>query len=189
MTVTTISASGVRAAPAPAPRTWMQRRLIDPFMSLLKAGLSPGGLALTAGLGVAFGLAPTFGITTIVSTAVALRLRLNVAAMQLVCHVLSPLQLLLLLPFLRWGATLLGQGERVAHLSLNQIRHMAKAEGWGSILHLLWRAELGALLIWAVAAVPVVLGLYLGLRPLFKRFISRHEATEGQLAEQVEKVG
>ncbi len=180
MTTTTISAAGVRAAPEAPPRTWLQRRLVDPFMSLLKAGLSPGSLALTVGLGVAFGLAPTFGLTTIISTAVALRLRLNVAAMQLVCHVLSPLQLLLLLPLLRWGATLLGQGRAVASISLDQIKAMVKTDGWGSVLHLLWRAELGALLIWAVAAVPVVLGLYVGLRPLFKRLITRHEVEEKQ---------
>lgn len=178
MTVTSISATGVRAIPEAPPRTWMQRRLIGPFMSLLKAGLAPGSLALTAGLGVAFGLAPTFGITTLVSTAVALRLKLNVAAMQLVCHVLSPLQLLLFLPFLRWGATLLGQGREVAHLSMAQIKGMVKTDGWGHVLHLLWRAELGALMIWALAAVPVVLALYFGLRPLFKRFIDRHEEAE-----------
>lgn len=180
MTTTSISATGVRAAPEAPPRTWLQRRLVDPFMSLLKAGLSPGSLALTVGLGVALGLAPIFGLTTIISAAVALRLRLNVAAMQLVCHVLSPLQLLLLLPLLRWGATLLGQGQLVASLSLDQIKAMVKTDGWGSVLHLLWRAELGALLIWAVAAVPVVLGLYVGLRPVFKRFITRHEAEEAQ---------
>jgi uncharacterized protein (DUF2062 family) len=178
MSITSISATGVRALPEPPPRTWIQRRLVDPFLSLLKAGLAPGSLALTAGLGVAFGLAPTFGITTFISTAVALRLKLNVAAMQLVCHVLSPVQLILLLPFLRWGATLLGQGREVAHLSLDQIKHMVKVDGWGHVLHLLWRAELGALMIWAVAAVPVVLGLYLALRPLFRKFLKRQEEEE-----------
>jgi len=178
MTITSISATGVRAMPEAPPRTWVQRRLVDPFMSLLKAGLAPGSLALTAGLGVAFGLAPTFGITTLVSTAVALRLKLNVAAMQLVCHVLSPLQIILFLPFLRWGATLLGHGQEVANLSLDQIKQMVKTEGWSHVLHLLWRAELGALMIWAVAAVPVVLALYFGLRPLFRRFITRQEAVE-----------
>jgi uncharacterized protein (DUF2062 family) len=178
MTITSISATGVRAAPEPPPRTWIQRRLVDPFMSLLKAGLAPGSLALTAGLGVAFGLAPTFGITTLVSTAVALRLKLNVAAMQVVCHVLSPVQLLLFLPFLRWGATLLGHGQEVAHLSLDQIKGMIKTDGWSHVLHLLWRAELGAMMIWAIAAVPVVLGLYFGLRPLFKKFIAKQEVAE-----------
>lgn len=183
MTTTIISATGVRTAPEAPPRTWIQRRLVDPFMSLLKAGLAPGSLALTAGLGVAFGLAPIFGFTTLISTAVALRLKLNVAAMQLVCHVLSPVQILLLLPFLRWGATLLGHGYEIAHLSLAQLKTMVKVDGWGHVLHLLWRAELGALLIWAVAAVPVVMGLYAGLRPLFKKFIARHEAAEAATGE------
>jgi uncharacterized protein (DUF2062 family) len=98
MSITSISAAGVRELPEPPPRTWVQRRLVDPFMSLLKAGLSPQSLALTVGLGVALGVAPTVGLTTIICTIVALRLRLNVAAIQLVCHLLSPVQLILLRP-------------------------------------------------------------------------------------------
>lgn len=178
MSSTLISAAGVQATPEPPPRTWVQRRLLDPFLSLLKAGLSPGSLALTVGLGVAFGIAPTVGLTTILSTATALRLRLNVAAMQLVCHLLSPVQLLLLLPLLRWGAALLGQGDKVANLTLNQIRHMLKTEGWTSVAQLLWRAELGAILIWLAAAVPLVAALYFGLRPLFRKILRKHEAAE-----------
>ena len=180
MATTSISAAGVQAAPDPPPRTWVQRRLLDPFMSLLKAGLSPSSLALTVGLGVAFGLIPAFGVTTLISTATALRLRLNVAAMQLVCHLLSPVQLLLLLPFLRWGATLLGQGKEVAGLNLTDIKLMVHTQGWGPVLHLLWRAELGALILWAVAAAVVVLVLYVGLQPVFRRVLQKHEAAEEQ---------
>jgi uncharacterized protein (DUF2062 family) len=178
MSSTSISAAGVQTLPTPPPRTWVQRRLLDPFMSLLKAGLSPGSLALTVALGVALGVAPTVGLTTIICTAVALRLRLNVAAIQLVCHLLSPVQLLLLLPLLRWGATMLGHGEQVANLTLTQIRHMISSKGWGSVVELLWRAELGALLLWALAAVPTVLALYFGLRPLFQKLVRKHEAAE-----------
>jgi uncharacterized protein (DUF2062 family) len=177
MSITSISAAGVRALPEPPPRTWVQRRLVDPFMSLLKAGLSPKSLALTVGLGVAFGLAPTFGITTIISTLVALRLRLNVAAMQLVCHLLSPVQLILILPLMRWGAAMLGHGQAVANLSVAKIKHLISVDGWG-VLHLLWRAELGALMIWAVVAVPVVFALYVGLQPLFKKVVRRQEEAE-----------
>ena len=178
MSSTSISAAGVQTLPTPPPRTWVQRRLLDPFMSLLKAGLSPGSLALTVALGVAFGIAPTVGLTTILSTATALRLRLNVAAIQLVCHLLSPVQLLLLLPLLRWGATMLGQGDKVASLTLDQIRHLIKVEGWTSVAQLLWRAELGAILIWLVASVPLVAALYFGLRPVFRRIVRKHEAAE-----------
>lgn len=57
---------------------------------------------------MAFGLVPTFGITTVVSVATALRLRLNVAAMQLAAHLMSLFQLALLVPMLRAGALLMG---------------------------------------------------------------------------------
>ncbi len=180
MTITSISANGVQATPDPPPRTWVQRRLFDPFMSLLKAGLSPGSLALTVGLGLAFGISPTVGFTTLLGTATALRLRLNVAAMQLVAHLLSPVQLLLLLPLLRWGATLLGQGEKVAHLTLDQIKHMIKVEGWGSVVQLLWRAELGAVVIWLLVSVPIVTVVYFGLRPVFRRLLKKEEEKEAE---------
>jgi hypothetical protein len=97
--------------------------------------------------------------------------------MQLVCHVLSPVQLLLILPLMRWGAAMLGHGQAVANLSIAKLKHLISADGWG-VLHLLWRAELGALMIWAVAAVPVVLLLYIGLQPLFKKIVRRQEEAE-----------
>ncbi len=158
------------------PRSWVRRRVLDPLLDLLKAGLSPEKLALTVGLGVVFGLVPTFGITTIVSAAVALRLRLNVAAMQLVAHLMSLFQLALLIPFLRAGATIMGQGDKVAHLTVKSLRHLIDYEGWGAVGRLLWRAQLGALLLWAVAAVPLVAVLYLVLRLVFRRVLARQGA-------------
>lgn len=175
MPITTLSAAGVSTSPTPPPRTWVQRRLLDPFLSLLKAGLSPGSLALTVGLGAALGVGPTLGFTTLLSVAVALRLRLNVAAMQLIVHLLSPVQLVLLLPLLRYGAALLGRGEAVANLTLTQVEHMLKHD-LGQLWHLLWRAELGALLLWLLGSVPLVLALYAGLKPLFKKLLRRQQA-------------
>lgn len=165
---------GPGSAPAPAAG-WLRRRLIQPLLELLQSGLSPAKLALTVGLGVAFGLAPTFGITTLVSSAVALRLRLNVAAMQLVCHLLSPLQLILLVPFLRLGATVLGYGHEVKNLRLLQLKQWIANDGWG-VLRVLWRAELGAILVWAAVSAPVVAALYVGLQPLFKKVVVRQRA-------------
>jgi len=165
------------AAPPPAaPRSWVRRRVLDPLLDLLKSGLSPEKLALTVGLGVAFGLVPALGITTLLSAAVALRLRLNVAAMQLVAHLMGLFQLVLLIPFLRAGASIMGQGDKVAHLTIKSLRHLIDHEGWGAVGKLLWRAELGALLVWAVAAVPAVALLYLVLRVVFRRILARQEA-------------
>ena len=169
----------------PAARPgWLRRVLLDPLVNLLKAGLSPGQLALTVGLGAALGVAPIFGLTTLIATGVALRLRLNVAALQLVCHLLTPVQLLLLLPFLRYGGELLGQGPALARFTLAQLQYQARHAPL-ALLRLLWRAELGGLLIWAAAAVPLVALLYFGLRPVFRRVVHKHEAAEALAATPV----
>ena len=158
---------------APAPRSWLRRRVFDPLLDLLKAGLSPEQLALTVGLGVAIGVAPLFGLTTVLCALVALRLRLNVAAMQLVAHLMTAFQLALLIPLLRGGAVLMGQGDRVAHLSLASLQRLVAQQGWSAVGKLLWRAELGALVLWAVACVPLVAVIYIMLRAVFRRVLAR----------------
>ncbi len=161
----------IRPAPAPPPG-WLRRVLLNPLLGLLKAGLSPNQLALTVALGAALGIGPLLGLTTILSTLLALRLRLNVAAMQLVVHLLTPVQVVLLLPLLRFGARLLGQGTAVDGLTVSSLRTQL-AHNPGQVLRLLWRAEAGALLLWGAAAVPLVAGLYFGLRPVFWRAARR----------------
>ena len=164
------------ATPPAAPRSWLRRRVLDPLFDLLKSGLSPEKLALTVGLGAAVGLVPALGITTVLSAAIALRLRLNVAAMQLATHLMSAFQLALLIPFLRAGAIVMGQGSQVAHLTIKTLRQLVAHEGWGAVGRLLWRAEVGALLIWAVAAVPLVTVVYFVLRAVFRRVARRQAA-------------
>ena len=159
--------------PLPALRPhWLRRFLIEPFLNLLRTGLTPAALALTVGLGISLGLVPLFGLTTLLGTAVALRLRLNVAAMQLAVQLMSVPQLLLLLPLLRWGARLMGQGTAVDGLSVARIRQLLAADP-GHLFSLLWRAEAGALLLWAAAAVPLVAVLAFGLRPVFARALRK----------------
>lgn len=170
------SSSSPPNAPSAAPTSWLRRRLIDPVLALLRAGLSPGKLALTVSLGMAFGLVPTFGVTTLVSAAVGLRLRLNLPLMQLAAHLMSAFQLALLIPFLRGGATILGEGHRVAHLTLRGLRQLIDHDGWGAVGQLLWRAQLGALLLWAMAAVPLVAVLYFVFRAVFRQVLAWQNA-------------
>ncbi|UOQ96566.1 DUF2062 domain-containing protein [Hymenobacter sp. 5317J-9] len=165
---------------ASSSRSWFRRRVVDPLLDLLKAGLSPRQLALTVGLGAAIGLIPALGTTTVLSALVALRLRLNVAAMQLATHLMTAFQLALLIPLLRGGAIIMGQGDKVAHLTLASLRQLIAQEGWGAVGQLLWRAELGALLIWALASVPLVLVLYFVLRAVFGRVLARQSTRTGE---------
>jgi len=157
--------------PLAPPVSWLRRRVLDPLLNLLKQGLAPGQLALTVASGVVVGIVPLFGATTVLAALVAWRLRLNIAALQLVTHLLTPVQLLLLPVLLRQGARVLG-GASAQDLSVSSVRHLL-ATDWREALHLLWRAELGALAIWALSGVVLVGMLYLVLKPVFVRIVAR----------------
>lgn len=88
--------------------SWWRRRLLDPLLALLRQGVEPRLLALAVTLGAGIGIFPVLGVSTIALTGLALPLRLNLPAIQLVNYAVSPLQLLLIIPFLRLGEMLLG---------------------------------------------------------------------------------
>ncbi|KUG08737.1 hypothetical protein ASU33_11410 [Solirubrum puertoriconensis] len=142
----------------------------------MRQGLSPTQLALTIALGTAFGLVPLLGITSVLGTAVAVWLRLNVGAMLLISHLLSPVQLLLLLPLLRQGASLLG-GPSGSQITLARVQYLLSHD-WAAALQLFWRAELGALILWLLGSIPVTLALYAGLLPILRRVARRQAAAQ-----------
>ncbi|MEO8061110.1 MAG: DUF2062 domain-containing protein [Pseudomonadota bacterium] len=84
-------------------RDFLQRRLVAPLLALLKQGVTPRQLALSLALGIVIGLVPVLGVSTALCALVALALRLNMPAIQLVNYLLTPLQLLLIIPLLRFG--------------------------------------------------------------------------------------
>lgn len=87
-------------------RDFLQRRLVAPLLALLKQGVTPRKLALSLALGIVIGLVPILGISTALCALIALVLRLNMPTIQLVNYLLTPLQLLLIIPQLRFGEML-----------------------------------------------------------------------------------
>ncbi|RSK33220.1 DUF2062 domain-containing protein [Hymenobacter metallilatus] len=160
----------IPAEPAPG---WWRRRVVQPVLNLLRQGLTPHQLALTAVLGTAAGLVPMLGITTLLATFAAVRLRLNVAAALLIAHLWSPVQLLLIIPFMRQGALL--WGGHSPPLTLTKLQYLF-GHNWVAALKLLWHAILGALALWA--GTFLVLGplLYLLLRPVLAHLLRKRAA-------------
>ncbi|WP_054412550.1 DUF2062 domain-containing protein [Hymenobacter sp. DG25A] len=158
----------------PPPVGWFRRRALEPLLNLLRQGLSPRQLALTVALATACGLVPLLGVTTLLATVAAVRLRLNVAAMLLVSHLLSPLQLLLMIPLLQWGERLISNS-KTSGLTLEKLRYYF-AEDWSGGLQVLWRAELGALLLWLGLSAVVGPLLFVVLRPMFAHLAARQKA-------------
>ncbi|MBX0289319.1 DUF2062 domain-containing protein [Hymenobacter sp. HSC-4F20] len=159
--------------PGPPPAGWFRRRVVQPLVGLLRQGLTPHQLALTVALGTAFGLVPVLGITTLLTTFAAVRLRLNVAAALLIAHLWSPVQLLLIIPFMSQGARLWGSTGPA--LTLDKLRYLF-AHDWVGALQLLWHAMLGGLALWAAACLVVAPLLYFALRPILRRTITPRSA-------------
>ena len=117
----------------------------------LRQGISPRRLALTLSLGFAIGCIPVVGIPTLVCAALALALRLNQPAIQAANYAVMPLQVLLIVPFMRLGGRLLtiGSGRAVDAGGLLHAQPLAMVSQLG------WLAS-QAMLAWFVIAIPAV---------------------------------
>ena len=85
---------------------WLYRRAVLPFLALLRLGTTPECLAWSIAAGLVIGINPLLGSTTLVCLAIASVFRLNIAASQLANHIVYPLEVLLVIPFIRAGSRL-----------------------------------------------------------------------------------
>jgi uncharacterized protein (DUF2062 family) len=145
-----------------------QRRIISPVLHLLRVGASPRKLAWSLALGIAVGVNPLLGSTTVVCLILAFVLRLNLVASQITNHLVYPLQLAMFFVFL-------GAGDRVFHTGalplgrealLHAMRHHPLAT-----TRLLWGWEWHALIVWGVFALLVTPLLVAILTPMLHRLL------------------
>ena len=130
--------------------SFFRTRVLDPLLTLLKQGTSPSRLAWSLALGVVIGVFPVIGATTLLCTAAALALRLNIGAMQLANYLVFSLQVAMILPWIRLGERLLGAAPEEITLS-------------GLVPSLL-----RAIVAWALAAPLLAVTLYFALLPLLR---------------------
>jgi uncharacterized protein (DUF2062 family) len=148
-------------------RATLYRRLIQPFIDLLKQGVTPEKIALTVALGVSLGVIPVIGSTTMLCTLAAVTLRLNLPAILVVNGAVYPLQLILVVPFLRAGAWLFRvDGPKI---SIGEIFNLIRANMWHAITTL-WVATMHALAVWLVAGCAASAIVYLVLLTLLRRY-------------------
>src|SRR5579862_3905632 len=145
---------------------WLRRKLIDPVLDLLKQGITPEKIALSIAVGVTLGVFPVLGSTTLLCAAAAVALRLNLPAIQLVNWLAYPLQIILLLPFVRLGEAIY----RAPRLPMNttQLLALVRADAWAAAKQL-WRSEIHAITAWTLVAPLAAALLYTMLAPLLRR--------------------
>ncbi len=118
----------------------------------MRQGISPSRLALTLALGFAIGCIPVIGIPTVLCAGLALMLRLNQPAIQAANYAAMPLQLFLIVPFVRLGGWLFGFGPHPA-LAADGLMHNSPMN------HLITQAggmAGHALIAWMIVAGPAI---------------------------------
>ncbi len=148
----------------------IELHLLQPVYTLLRTGMTPRYLAWSLAIGVAVGLNPVVGSTTLVCLAAAFLFRLNVVASQITNHLVFPAQLALVFPFLRAGELLFHTGP--LPLERKHFLHAVTHHTWQTT-RLLWMWEWHALVVWLVAAGVMVPLLAAGLTPVLQRVLGR----------------
>jgi uncharacterized protein (DUF2062 family) len=151
-------------------RRWLDRRVAAPLLYLLRHGASPEKLAWSLAVGVACGINPLLGSTTLVCLAVAAPLRLNLIAAQISNHLCYPLELALFFVFIRLGDRLFG----TPHLKLGReaLLHAFHDHPW-TTTQALWTWEWHALIVWLLASLILTPVLALCLMPLLRHVAAR----------------
>ena len=150
------------------------KKIKEKFVGFLRQGTSPRELALSTTIGLLLGIFPMLGVTTFAMALIAVRFRLNLPLMLFVSYLIYPLQIFLIIPFVRLGEWLFG-APPIA-LSLEGLAATFRA-GFFAALQKLGTANLMAVAGWAILAPMAGFLLYYVLFFAFQLRLKKAENT------------
>ncbi|XVF29790.1 hypothetical protein REPUB_Repub16aG0001500 [Reevesia pubescens] len=147
-----------------AMRVWLNNRLVDPLLQILRRGAEPKQLAFSAALGFTLGIFPICGVTVLLcGMAIALLGSHSHSPTVLLANfIATPIELSLLVPFLRFGEALSG-GPHFP-LTSDALKKVLTGHASRDLLFSIAHALLG----WVVAAPIILATLYILFLPIFK---------------------
>lgn len=130
-------------------KSFFCNKYIEPIKKLLMQGTTPSALALGISGALVIGLFPVIGSTTILCTLFALGLRLNLPLIQLINYSVFPVQLIMLIPFMKLGEKIFGFEK--LNYSLAEIMQIVNNNPLESI-SILWNVTMQAIGAWLIVA-------------------------------------
>ncbi|XP_057960391.1 uncharacterized protein LOC131152641 isoform X1 [Malania oleifera] len=158
-----MSISGIGLGP------WFHKKIVDPLSQILSRGAEPKQLAFSAALGITLGVFPICGVTVFLCA-------MAIAALGSLCHspsvmlanfIATPIELSLVVPFLRFGEVLSGG----PHFPLTS--DALKKVLTGQASHEILLSVVHVLLGWLVAAPFILALLYISFLPCFKLLVHK----------------
>jgi uncharacterized protein (DUF2062 family) len=153
-------------------REWIRYHVLRPLLRAFRGGVTPRRLAWSLALGMTVGINPTVGLATLFALFLAWIFGLNRLASLVGVHVVTPLHLLLFLPFLQVGVYLF----HTRDLPIDRQQIMRLSHHPLRLLHEIWQWEWHALIIWSVVSAIVMPLLALYLRRLLVVWLKKHRA-------------
>jgi uncharacterized protein (DUF2062 family) len=151
-------------------REFFRCKILRPLLRQLRGGVTPRRLAWSLALGMVIGINPSVGLTTFIIFVIAWAFGLNQIASQIGSHVVTPLHLLLFIPFIELGVYLFHT--RSLPLSRHQIEHLSH-HPW-RLIRDIWQWEWHALMVWGIVAAVTMPLLAVYIRRAIVILIRRH---------------
>jgi uncharacterized protein (DUF2062 family) len=136
----------------------IKRKILIPFKLIPSSGLSTEKLAFSITIGIISGIFPVIGTTTILSLVLTLLFRQNLLVVQSVQWIMAFIQVLLIIPFMKFGAYLLNQN--ITFFTIEQL-NLAFKQGILSGIKTIGILHLYAILAWFILIIPVAIVSYL----------------------------
>ncbi|MFA6046990.1 MAG: DUF2062 domain-containing protein [Phycisphaerales bacterium] len=157
--------------PIPVPGSFWQRRVVRPIRAQLTQGVSADQIASTLGIGTACSVFPLFGFTTLLNLGAGLALRLNHPILQTLNQLLGPLQLVLILPYVRLGEIIWGAPGGL--FTLDELLHVFREASLVAFLERFGWAGVHAVTAWLLTSPLLIAAVLFLFRPLLRRAASR----------------
>ncbi|MBC7365310.1 MAG: DUF2062 domain-containing protein [Undibacterium sp.] len=162
----------IKTEAKPAEESWWRRRVVGPVLALLTQGITPDRIALTLAVGTACSLLPFLGFTSLLNLGVGFWLRLNQPILQTLNQILGPVQIALILVYVRIGEKI--WSTPAMPLSIGQLVQSFKADPGGFFVRFGWTG-VHAATAWAIS-VPLILAMvYFPLRGAMRRVVTRRK--------------
>jgi len=152
---------------------WLRRRVRDPLVAELRQGATPEAVSAAVVVSFAIAIVPFIGLTTLLCLVAGRLFRLNHVVMQIVNHTAFPLQVLLIVPFVRLGETLSGSRHFVLtpEAIIDEFNRSIP-----DFLEKFWLTGLHGLIGWAVTVPLACWLLHFFLRAAFRKVIPQPPA-------------
>jgi len=147
----------------------------EKFKELFKQGITPKQLALSITVATVVSLFPIFGISTIILTALAVRLKLNLPIMIALSYIVEPIKAILFIPFINIGESLMGTEHTL--LTFEAIKASYALSFWSTMKSLSYELLCG-FMGWVITIVPASILFYFLLKKVLKVFVKIPKPTQ-----------